>query len=194
MKKTENLNVKEKATKQKKTIVKENKMKEKSENIMRKVKIDKVVLSMGATAQELEKGVKLLKYLTGRKAAKMRSRKRIPSLGVRPGLEIGAVVTIRKNPEETIKRMLVAIDNQLRKKQVSENNFSFGIKEYIEIPGVEYQRDIGIMGLDVTIVFKRTGRRVRLKKMKRGRIPKRQRITKEEIIKFMEDKFETEFI
>ena len=183
----------EKITKRKKAetekiIINEN------ENIMRKVKIDKVVLSVGATAQELEKGVKLLKYLTGRKAAKMRSRKRIPSLGVRPGLEVGAVVTIRKNPEETIKRMLAAEDNQIRKKQISENNFSFGIKEYIEIPGVEYQREIGIMGLDVTIVFKRTGRRVRLKKIKRGRIPKRQRITKEEIIKFMEDKFETEFV
>ncbi|MFA4953422.1 MAG: 50S ribosomal protein L5 [Candidatus Pacearchaeota archaeon] len=167
--------------------------KEKTENIMRKIKIDKVVLSVGATAQELEKGVKLLNYLTGRKAAKTRSRKRIPSLGVRPGLEVGAVVTIRKNPEEVLKRMLASEDNQLKRKKISENNFSFGIKEYIEIPGVEYQRDIGIMGLDVTVVFKRTGRRVRLKKIKQGRIPKRQIITKEEIIKFMEDEFKTEF-
>ncbi len=163
-------------------------------NVMRKIKIEKVVLSIGATADQLEKGVKLLKYLTERKASKMISRKRIPSLGVRPGLEIGAVVTIRKNPEEILKKMLDAENNQLRKKQISENNFSFGVKEYIEIPGVEYQRDIGIMGLDVTVVFKRTGRRVKLKKIKRGRIPKRQIITKEEIIKFMEDKFETEFI
>ena len=27
-------------------------------------------------------------------------------------------------------------------------------KKYIEIPGAEYQRDIGIIGLDVTVVFK----------------------------------------
>ena len=166
----------------------------KTENPMRKIKIEKVVLSVGATAQELEKGVKLLKYLTGKKPSKMRSRKRIPAFGVRPGLEVGAVVTIRKNPEEILKRMLDAENNQLRKKQISENNFSFGIKEYIEIPGVEYQRDIGIMGLDVTVVFKRTGRRIRLKKIKQGKIPKKQKITKQEIIKFMEDKFGTEFI
>ncbi len=38
-------------------------------------------------------------------------------------------------------------------------------REYIEIPGVEYDRDIGIRGLDITIVFKRAGRRVRLKKL-----------------------------
>ena len=49
------------------------------------------------------------------------------------------------------------------------------------------------MGLDVTVVFKRTGRRTKIKKIKRGKIPKRQKISKEEIIKFMEDKFKTEF-
>jgi len=167
---------------------------ENKQNIMREIKIEKVVLNIGGTAENLEKGVKLLKMLTGRKPAKMRSKKRIPSLGVRPGLEVGAVVTLRKGKMEFLKKMLVTIDNQLKKKQISENNFSFGIKEYIEIPGIEYQRDIGIMGFDVTVVFKRTGRRVRLKKMKRGKIPKRQTITKEEIIKFMEDKFQTEFI
>jgi len=161
---------------------------------MREIKIEKVVLNIGGTGENLEKGVKLLKILTGRKPAKIKTIKRIPTLSVRPGLEVGTVVTIRKEAEEILKRMLTAIDNKIKKKQISVNNFSFGIKEYIEIPGIEYQRDIGIIGLDVTVVFKRTGRRVRLKKVKRGRIPKRQSISKEEIIKFMEEKFGTEFI
>ena len=161
---------------------------------MRKIKIEKVVLSVGGIGEELEKGVKLLKILTGRTPSKMRSKKRIPSLGVKPGLEVGAMVTIRKNPEEILKTMLITEDNKLKKKQISENNFSFGVKEYIEIPGVEYQREIGIKGFDVTVVFKRAGRRVKLRKIKRSKIPKRQIISKEEIIKFLEDKFETEFI
>jgi len=164
------------------------------DNIMREIKIEKVVLNIGGTGEDLEKGVKLLEMLTKRKAAKMKTNKRIPTLSVRPGLEVGTVVTIRKEPEVILKRMLTAIDNKIKKKQISVNNFSFGIAEYIEIPEIDYQRDIGIMGLDVTVVFKRTGRRVKLKKVKRGRIPKRQLISKEEIIKFMEEKFETEFI
>ncbi|MEK6842449.1 MAG: 50S ribosomal protein L5 [Nanoarchaeota archaeon] len=163
------------------------------ENIMRKIRIEKVVLSVGGTGEELEKGFKLLQFLTGRKPAKMKSSKRIPALGVRPGLEVGAVVTIRKNPEDFLKRMLVAIDNTLKEKQISENNFSFGLKEYIEIPGVEYQRDIGIKGLDVTVVFKRAGRRTRIKKIGKGKVPKRQTISREEIIKFMEENFKTKF-
>ena len=142
-----------------------------TENPTRQIRIEKVVLSVGGTAEQLEKGVKLLKIITGKIPAKMKSHKRIPTFGVRPKLEVGAVVTIRGNAKEILKRMLTAIDNKLRKKQISENNFSFGIKEYIEIPGMEYQRDIGIMGFDVTVVFKRAGRRVRIRKIKTGKIP-----------------------
>ena len=167
---------------------------ENKENPTREIKIEKVVLSVGGVTDYLEKGVKLLKYLTGRKPTKMKSKKRIPTWSVRPGLEIGTVVTIRKEKEELLRKLLATIDNTLKKKQVSENNFSFGIKEYIEIPGVEYQRDIGIMGFDVTVVFKRMGRRVKLRKIKKGKVSKRQTITKEEIIKFMEENFDVKFI
>ncbi|MDP3966342.1 MAG: 50S ribosomal protein L5 [archaeon] len=164
-----------------------------TENPMREIKIEKVVLSIGGTGDYLNKGHKLLEIITHKKPSKTTSRKRIPSLGVRPGLEIGTVVTIRKGAEEILRKMLIAAENKLKKKQMSENNFSFGIHEYIEIPGMEYQREIGIMGLDVTVVFKRTGRRVRLKKIKRGKIPKKQVITREEIINFMKNKFDTRF-
>lgn len=165
----------------------------KTDNPTRKIKIEKVVLSIGGTAEELEKGVKLLKMITGRNPAKMKSHKRIPAFGVRPNLEVGAVVTIRKDITPFLKRMLTAVENKLRDKQISTNNFSFGIKEYIEIPGLEYQRDLGVRGLDITVVFKRAGRRVGIRKIKQGKIPARQKIDKEEIIKFMKDNFQTEF-
>jgi large subunit ribosomal protein L5 len=164
-----------------------------TENPTRKIRIEKIVLSVGGTAEQLEKGFKLLKLITGRNPAKMKSHKRIPAFGVRPNLEVGTVVTIRKDTNAVLKRMLTAIENRLRKKQMSINNFSFGIKEYIEIPGMDYQRDIGIMGLDVTVVFKRAGRRVGLRKIKKGKVSARQRISKDEIIKFMEENFQTEF-
>jgi len=161
---------------------------------MKDIHIEKVVLSIGGTADNLEKGFKLLKMLTGKTPAKMKSRKRIPSLGVRPNLEVGAVVTLRRNTEDILKRFLATKDNTLKKSQIGDNSFSFGVKEYIEIPGVEYQRDIGIRGFDATVAFKRAGKRVKLKKIKRGKIPRRNDVSKEEIIKFMEEKFKTNFI
>lgn len=175
--------------------VKEDKTLEKKEgeNKMREIEIEKVVLSIGGVGDELEKGVKLLGRLTGKKVEKRKSKKRIPTLGVRPGLEVGCLVTIRgKKAEEILKKLLTTIDNQLKNKQISDNSFSFGIKEYIEIPGMQYQRDIGILGFDVSVSFIRKGKRVEKKKIKTGRIPKRQQVGKEEIINFLENKFGVE--
>jgi large subunit ribosomal protein L5 len=164
------------------------------ENIMRKIKIEKVILSASGTGEVLEKGAKIIERVSLRKQVKTRSKKRIPSLGVRPGLEVGTMITIRKEPEKILRRLLAAKENILKRKQVSRDTFSFGIKEYIEIPGMEYQRDLGIVGFDVTVTFKRAGKRIEKKKVKRGKIPLRQRIPPEEIIKFMEDEFQTRFI
>lgn len=165
----------------------------KEKNPMEKPRIEKVVFSIGGTGDYLEKGIKLLKLITGKTPQRTKSKKRIPGFGVRPNMEVGASVTIRKNSKDLLKKMLLTIDNELNKKQVKDNHFSFGIKEYIEIPGIEYQREIGIMGFDVTVVFQKAGKRTKLKKTKKGKIPKRQNVSKEEIIKFMEDNFQTKF-
>ncbi|MEM4270515.1 MAG: 50S ribosomal protein L5 [Candidatus Pacearchaeota archaeon] len=165
-------------------------MNELNKNKMNEIKLEKVVLSIGGTADILEKGFKLLERITREKPIKRISVKRIPSLNVRPGLPVGCMVTLRrKKAEEILKRLLQAIGNQLKKKQITENSFSFGIKEYIEIPGMEYQRDIGIMGLDVSVSFTRPGKRVIRKKIKKGRLPKKQNISPEEIMDFMQKKF-----
>lgn len=163
-------------------------------NDMRQIKIEKLVLHVGGIDAKLEKNSKLIELFSGKKAAKMKTRKRIPSLNVRPKLDVGAVITIRRNFEPLLKKLLVAVDNRIRRKQVSENTFSFGIKEYIEIPGLEYQRDIGITGFDVTLTFKRAGKRIQLRRVKKKSLPKRQRISPEEIIKYMEEKFQVKFI
>jgi len=166
----------------------------KTENKMREIKLEKVVISCAATGTDLDKAVRLLELLSKRKPQRVASTKRIPSFGVRPGLEVGTNVTLRgSSASQLLKKLLGAINNTIRKRQVSENHLSFGIHEYIEIPGVEYQRDIGIRGLNVTIVFCRAGLRVKRKKIKRGKVPSKQFVSKEEIIKYMEENFSTKF-
>ena len=166
----------------------------KQDNPMRKIKIEKVVLSCGAIDKNLEKARKLLEYITDMKAQIIASKKRIPNFGVRPGLEVGTRVTLRgEKGLQLLKRLLAALDNTISKSQLSKNHFSFGIKEYIEIPGLEYKRDVGIIGLNVTIVFARPGVRVKIKKIKAGKLPSRQHVTEEEIAKFMEENFQTKF-
>ena len=164
--------------------------KDKKENPMKEIEMEKLFLSIGAVGDELDKAVRLLNIISGMKAVKTRSRKRIPAFNIRPGLEIGCKVTLRgKKAEELLSRLLEAVNNQLKEKQIEPNGFSFGIPEYIEIPGMEYQREIGMLGLNITAVFKRKGKRTEIKKIKRGKIPQRQQVTREEIIKFMQLNF-----
>ncbi|MBS3071796.1 50S ribosomal protein L5 [Candidatus Pacearchaeota archaeon] len=171
------------------------KVKNESENPNRIIFIEKVILSAGAVGDDLKKAKKLLELLSGMRAQIIISSKRIPDFGVRPGLEVGTRVTLRKQKaSDLLMKLLGALDNIIRKKQVSDNHFSFGIEEYIEIPGITYQREIGIRGLNVTVVFARNGLRVKRKKIKSGQIPDKQYIAKEEIIKFMEDNFKTKVI
>ena len=148
----------------------------KIENPMKKIKIEKVVLSIGGTEDSLEKGKKLLERICpGRKVKITQSNKRIPSFNVRPKLKVGCLITLRgKEAENLLKKLFFAIDKKILKRQVSENTFSFGIKEYIEIPGIEYQRDIGIIGFDVSVSFSRPGKKVVRKKIKKGKLPKKQ--------------------
>jgi|SRR3989339_347544 len=177
-----------------KTKVETKKTEKVENNVMRKIKVDRVLLSCGGVDKELEKAKKLLEIMSKMKVQVIASTKRIPDFGVRPGLEVGVRVTMRGQPAlDLLRRMLGAEDNTLKRKSVADNHVSFGIKEYIEIPGMEYQRDIGIRGLNITIVFSRAGTRVKLKKIKNGKVPKKQMVTKDEIIKYMEDNFKTKF-
>jgi large subunit ribosomal protein L5 len=164
-------------------------------NPMRTVVVEKVVLSSGGTGDNLTKAKKLLELISGKKAHIIASHKRIPDFNVRPGLEVGTRVTIRhKEAIALLIKLLGAIDNKLKFSSLSDNHFSFGIQEYIEIPGVEYQRDLGIRGLNVTVTFARPGLRVQRKKRKAGKVAKKQMVTKTEIKSFMEGSFKTSIL
>ncbi|MCR4284895.1 MAG: 50S ribosomal protein L5 [archaeon] len=164
------------------------------ENKMREIRLEKVILNIGGTSEKLEKGVILLQKISGKKAIKVKATKRIPTWSVRPGLEVGTKVTLRgKEAMEILKKLLPAIDNTLKERQIQDNFFSFGIHEYIEIPGMEYIREVGIMGFEVTGVFSRAGKSVEMKKIKRGKA-KRLVVTQKEIEDYLIDKFGTEIL
>ena len=161
-------------------------------NPMQAVKLEKVTLNCGAgtDAMKLERGLKLLNMLGEGEVKTTHSKHRIPAFGIRIGQEIGCKITLRgEKAKLLLKRLLEAVANKLSKKQISSGYFGFGIREYIEIPGVVYQRDIGILGLDVCVTLRKAGRRVVERKIKTGRIGNGQKISQEETIKFMEENF-----
>jgi large subunit ribosomal protein L5 len=162
-------------------------------NEMRKIQVEKLTLNIGSGKEQskLEKGMKLIKHLTGINPVKTVTNKRIPTWGLRPGLPIGCMVTIRdSNKIELIRRLLKAKTNLLKKSQFDDSGtISFGMHEYIDIPGVQYNPEVGIMGFQACITLARPGFRVKRRRLRKTAIPHRHRITKEEAIEFMKVEF-----
>ena len=167
-----------------------------AENKMHELEIEKMVLNCGGIEDKLERSIKLLEIITKRKIQVMKSTKRIPDFGISPGKKSGCKVKLRDRDEimTLLKRFFAAIDNTIKSRQIVNNHFSFGIKEYIEIPGLEYNRDIGILGFEVDLSFSRKGKRVKLRKIKQGKYPKRQDVTREEILNFLKKNFKLNII
>lgn len=157
-------------------------------HVMRKLKIEKITLNCGCGTDHtrLEKSHKLLGIITGKTPVKIVTQKRIPGWGLRPGLPIGTKVTLRgKLAQETLLRLLAANENKLKPNNFdASGNVSFSVPECIDIPGVEYDPSIGILGLQVTVTLQRPGFRIRRRIFMNRSIPPKSRISAEEAMAF----------
>ncbi len=162
-------------------------------NKMQEIRIEKVTLNIGTgkSQDQLEKGVQLLGLITGKKPIKTVTQKRIPGWGLRPGLPIGCKITLRNDDaKEVIKRMVEAKDFVLKNNNFDKNgSISFGLSEYIDIPGLKYNPEIGTMGLQICITLQRPGFRVKYRKIQKKKVPPKHRVTKEEAIDYLSKNF-----
>lgn len=162
-------------------------------NINKQVRIGKVTLNVGAGKDQarLEKGFILLKHITGVTPVKTFTNKRIPAWGIRPGLPIGCKVTLRhKMAYDLLPRLLDAKGKKLASRQFDKDgNIAFGIPEYIDIPLVKYDPQIGVIGLEVCITLERNGYRIKNRHNRQTRIPHRHRVSQVEALSFMKDNF-----
>lgn len=162
-------------------------------NLMREIKVEKLTLNIGSGKDQtkLEKGMKLIKNITGIEPVKTITKKRIPNWGLRPGLPVGCKLTLRKEKAlSLIPKLLAARDNKLELTQFDENgSIAFGIPEYIDIPGAKYDPEIGMMGLEICITLERNGFRIKKRKIKKQKISKKHSISKQEAMDFMKNKF-----
>ncbi len=162
-------------------------------NKMQAIKIAKLTLNIGAGRDEkvLKKAVKLLENITGIPPVQTITKKRLAAWGLRPGLPIGAKITLRGDQVyELAKRLLAAKEKRMKQSWFDNHgNLSFGIHEYVDIPDVKYDTEIGILGLQVSFTLERPGFRVKKRKLHKTNVGKKQRITKEDAIKYMTETF-----
>jgi len=162
-------------------------------NKMKQIRIEKLTLNIGvgAPGEKLDKAVKLLQTIADQKPVQTKTKKRIPTWKLRPGLQIATKVTLRrKEAQELLIRLLKAKNNKLKESKFdNQGNVSFGIPEYLDISGVEYDMSIGIIGLEAAITLTRPGFRIKKRRIHTKKLPKKHKITKKEAIEFMKAKF-----
>jgi len=165
---------------------------------MLKPKIEKVVvnISVGKSGEPLEKAAKVLKDLTGQTPCKRKAKKTIRDFGIRRGEPMACIVTLRKQRAmEFLKKVLPVIDNKLSRKNFDRHgNFSFGIKEHIEIPGVKYIPEVGIFGMDVCVSLGRPGYRVKDRRIEKAKIGSKHVLKPEEAMVFAKDALGLEIV
>ncbi len=171
---------------------------EKKRNVMEEVRVEKVVvhISVGGDWERLQKAVKLLETLTGRKPVVRRAKKTIKAFGISRKQPISTMVTLRgEEAEEFLRRALEAVDNKIKASSFDGmGNVAFGIKEHLMLPGVKYDPEIGVFGMDVIVHLVKPGYRVKLRRYRRSRLGKRNIVTKEEAIEFMRSRFGVEVV
>ena len=152
-------------------------------------RIEKVVinLNVGKSGEPLEKANKVLKEITGQTPVKKKAKKTIRDFGIREGESIAVVVTLRKQAAiDFLKKVLPVVDNKVSKTAFDvRGNFAFGLKEHIEIPGVKYDPEIGIFGMDICVTVNRPGQRIKIRRRENRSVGAKHMLTPEESIVFV---------
>ncbi len=165
------------------------------ENPMREIRVEKVTLNMGCgnDADKLKRAEKLINTISGQKPLITLTKDRT-SCGMCKRRPVGGNVTRSKESAgQCVRGALSAIEKELKEKQVKDGEFSFGIKEYIDLPNTNYDPDVGIMGMDVCVTLERRGFRIK-KRSKESKIGKKHLITKDETIEWLKKNFEVNVV
>ena len=128
-------------------------------------RLEKVVLNIGMgdagkNPKQLEAAVEELGLITGQKAVVTRAKKAIANFGLRAGMPVGCTVTLRgARMYEFLDRFITLAVPRIRDFRGLPNrsfdgrgNYTFGIKEQMIFPEINFDKVEKIHGMDITIV------------------------------------------
>ena len=134
-------------------------------SIMQVPHIHKIVVNMGvgdavADPKILDEAIKELETITGQKPSIRKAKKAISNFKLREGVNIGAMVTLRRERMyEFLDRLVnIALPRVRDFRGLSDKsfdgrgNYSLGVKEQIIFPEIDADRVAKISGMDVTFV------------------------------------------
>lgn len=134
-------------------------------NINQMPKIEKIVINMGvgeavADSKVVNNAVNDLTLISGQKPVVTIAKKSIATFKLREGMKVGCKVTLRRDRMyDFLERLVIVALPRIKefrgfsgKSFDGNGNFTFGIKEQIVFPEINYDKIDVIRGLDITIV------------------------------------------
>jgi len=133
-------------------------------SMMEAPKIEKITLNIGLgnaknDSKALQAALDELMLITGQKPIVTKAKKDVSNFKIRKGFPVGCKVTLRKNyMYEFLERLCAVALPRTRdfrglssKSFDGQGNYSFGIKEQVVFPEIDYDKVDTIRGMDVII-------------------------------------------
>lgn len=154
----------------------------------------KLNVSLGTAGAALDRAKEVIESIAGQTPVETHAKETWRSWGVRKGQPVGCTVTVRgEEAYELLMRLFHAKDYKLNSRSIdNQGNFGFGIEEHIDIPGEQYDPNLGIIGFDVIVQMERAGYRVKRRKYRQKKLGESHKLTAEETRVFLVEKYEIE--
>ncbi|MGC9514894.1 50S ribosomal protein L5 [Methanocrinis sp.] len=161
-------------------------------------RIDKVTVHIGTgeSGQRLVNAETILGAITSRAPVRSTAKKTLPTFAIKKNEPIGCRVTLRgEEAEEFLKVALEVVGGALRRGSFDDTgNFSFGVEEHTDFPGMKYDPDIGIFGMDVSVALKRPGYRVARRRVARAKMASSHKVKRDDAVEFVKNKYGVEIV
>ena len=158
--------------------------------------VEKVIVHMGVgeSGQHLVNAEEILRTITGQGVVRCFAKRTLPAFSIKKSEPIGCKVTLRgQKAQQFLEIALNIVDKTLVRSQFdSLGNVSFGIEEHTDFPGMRYDPNIGVFGMDITVVIKRPGERICKRRIATRKIPTNHRVTVEDAVAFLNDSYGVE--
>lgn len=167
-----------------------------SDNAMFTPKVEKVTvhMSVGESGKKLSNAEMIMEKITGQKPVRTVAKRTLPGFNIKKGESMGCKVTLRgENAEKFLQTALGIIEKSIDASRFDSNgNFAFGIEEHTDFPGMEYDPEIGIYGMDVIVSVERPGYRIKRRRAQQQKIPSGHKLTKDDSIAYVSKNYGVE--